>query len=132
MRVAIDTTVNCRRQRQLSSSQLYAAAPWHFLYFFPLPHGHGSFLPTFGSSRRTVLSAASSPPTRGGCLLAGIPNGIGAAGCCACCGGPKGDGVSAVGSLRISGGRRGAGGRRTGAESSGSTSRSDQSDRTIS
>jgi hypothetical protein len=21
--------------------------PWHFLYFFPLPHGHGSFLPTF-------------------------------------------------------------------------------------
>ena len=22
--------------------------PWHCLYFFPLPHGHGSFLPTFG------------------------------------------------------------------------------------
>ena len=21
--------------------------PWHFLYFFPLPQGHGSFLPTF-------------------------------------------------------------------------------------
>jgi hypothetical protein len=21
--------------------------PWHFLYFFPLPHGHGSFRPTF-------------------------------------------------------------------------------------
>ena len=20
--------------------------PWHFLYFFPLPHGHGSFRPT--------------------------------------------------------------------------------------
>lgn len=22
--------------------------PWHCLYFFPLPHGHGSFLPIFG------------------------------------------------------------------------------------
>ena len=38
-------------------------APWHFLYFLPLPHGHGSFRPTFGSSRFTVL-IASSPPTR--------------------------------------------------------------------
>src|SRR5438874_2491861 len=28
-------------------------APQHFLYFFPLPQGQGSFLPTFGSSRRT-------------------------------------------------------------------------------
>src|SRR5262245_26259993 len=44
----------------------HAAAPWHFLYFFPLPHGHGSFLPTLGSSRRTVFTAASSPPTRAG------------------------------------------------------------------
>src|SRR6185295_2084588 len=43
----------------------HAAAPWHFLYFFPLPHGHGSFLPTFGSSRRTVLTT-SSPPVRAG------------------------------------------------------------------
>src|ERR1041384_2283471 len=24
-------------------------APWHFLYFLPLPHGHGSFLPTLGN-----------------------------------------------------------------------------------
>src|SRR5205823_14563482 len=23
-------------------------APQHFLYFLPLPHGHGSFLPVFG------------------------------------------------------------------------------------
>src|SRR5262249_16789371 len=44
----------------------HAAAPWHFLYFLPLPHGHGSFRPTFGSSRRTVLTSASSPPTRAG------------------------------------------------------------------
>src|SRR5687767_14210892 len=26
-------------------------APWHFLYFLPLPHGHGSLRPTFGSGR---------------------------------------------------------------------------------
>src|SRR5579872_5143945 len=26
-------------------------APWHFLYFFPLPHGQGSFRPTLGWSR---------------------------------------------------------------------------------
>ena len=24
---------------------LYFYAPWHFLYFFPLPHGQGSFRP---------------------------------------------------------------------------------------
>lgn len=27
--------------------------PWHFLYFFPLPHGHGSFRPTRSRSRAT-------------------------------------------------------------------------------
>ncbi len=26
----------------------YANRPWHFLYFLPLPHGHGSFGITFG------------------------------------------------------------------------------------
>ena len=40
-------------------------APWHFLYFFPLPHGHGSLRPTFGSSRLTCLTT-SSPPVRAG------------------------------------------------------------------
>jgi hypothetical protein len=35
------------------------------LYFLPLPHGHGSFRPTFGSSRFTVL-ITSSPPVRAG------------------------------------------------------------------
>jgi len=35
------------------------------LYFFPLPHGQGSFRPTFGSSRLTVLMT-SSPPVRAG------------------------------------------------------------------
>ena len=28
--------------------------PQQFLYFLPLPHGHGSFRPTFGIVRRTV------------------------------------------------------------------------------
>src|SRR4051812_19481729 len=55
----------------------HAAAPWHFLYFLPLPHGHGSFRPTFGSSRRTVLMA-SSRPVRAGCGPPG-PLGIGSA-----------------------------------------------------
>ena len=28
--------------------------PQQFLYFFPLPHGHGSFLPTFGTDLVSV------------------------------------------------------------------------------
>src|SRR5512134_2961640 len=28
-----------------------APAPWHFLYFLPLPHGHGSLRPTFPAVR---------------------------------------------------------------------------------
>src|SRR3989442_15314527 len=47
------------------ASSAGAQAPWHFLYFFPLPHGHGSFRPPFSPVRRTVLSPfpppASSP-----------------------------------------------------------------------
>src|SRR5690606_4554671 len=27
-------------------------APWHFLSFFPLPHGQGAFRPTFAAARR--------------------------------------------------------------------------------
>ena len=34
----------------------YAFLPQQFLYFLPLPHGHGSFLPIFGPSFLTVLS----------------------------------------------------------------------------
>src|SRR6476646_423837 len=41
-------------------------APWHFLYFFPLPHQQGSLRPSLGSSRRTVFTGASSPPVRAG------------------------------------------------------------------
>src|SRR5262245_56318610 len=31
--------------------QTFTPAPWQFLYFLPLPHGHGSFLPIFCSTR---------------------------------------------------------------------------------
>ena len=61
----------------------HAAVPWHFLYFFPLPQGQGSLRPTFGSSRRTVFTAASSPPTRGGCLSCAGPNGLAGSAACA-------------------------------------------------
>src|SRR5713101_5862643 len=39
----------------------YAVRPQQFLYFLPLPHGHGSFRPTFGSERRTGKSIDISP-----------------------------------------------------------------------
>src|ERR1700736_1433685 len=31
------------------SAARYSLRPWHFLYFLPLPHGHGSFRPTFAA-----------------------------------------------------------------------------------
>jgi hypothetical protein len=33
-------------------AQFTVAPPQHFLYFFPEPHGHGSFRPTLGALRR--------------------------------------------------------------------------------
>src|SRR5881392_3455289 len=57
---------------------IYATRPQQFLYFFPLPQGHGSLRPTFGISRRTGASssftsapspspfAAIPPPIRSG------------------------------------------------------------------
>ncbi len=39
-------------------------APWHFLYFFPLPHGQGSLRPTFSPVRRCVGWLDSPPPCR--------------------------------------------------------------------
>src|SRR5205809_5635251 len=87
---------------------IYAVRPQQFLYFFPLPHGHGSLRPTFGSSRRTVLGVASSPPTRGGCCARGGPNGLACAARARLP--PTTDCNSdADGSFRISGGDRRAG-----------------------
>ena len=41
-----------------------ASTPWHFLYFLPLPHGHGSLRPTRGSVRRTGGPFSSTPSTK--------------------------------------------------------------------
>jgi hypothetical protein len=47
-----------------------APTPWHFLYFFPLPQGQGSFRPTFSSAVTGVCFCSISPrlvtvPARG-------------------------------------------------------------------
>ena len=47
------------RQRRVGQ----AAAPWHFLYFWPLPQGQGSLRPTLGWSRTTGLGLTMSPST---------------------------------------------------------------------
>jgi len=43
------------------------ALPQQFLYFFPEPHGHGSFRPTLGALRRAVQ--ASGCPHRPAAVL---------------------------------------------------------------
>src|SRR5215472_3415704 len=39
------TTERSRRENQCCIADILP--PQHFLYFFPLPHGHGTFRPTF-------------------------------------------------------------------------------------
>ena len=39
--------------RRLSKCQSFFHLPQHFLYFLPLPHGHGSFLPILGAALNT-------------------------------------------------------------------------------
>src|SRR3954468_20765049 len=89
------------------TSMGYVSCPWHFLYFLPLPHGHGSLRPTFGWSRRTVLTPASSPPTRGGWRL-----GAGGAATAERVAPANADTGSSDGPLRINGWRGRAGARR--------------------
>ena len=50
--------------QSVSATATHAAAPWHFLYFLPLPQGQGSLRPTFGSSRLTVLTALVAADAR--------------------------------------------------------------------
>ena len=40
----------------------YLPAPQHFLYFLPLPHGHGSLRPILGPSCTTVSTLVTVPP----------------------------------------------------------------------
>jgi hypothetical protein len=49
-----------RGPRKLDLAQ--AAAPWHFLYFLPDPHGQGSFLPTFAPERTGLGASACAGP----------------------------------------------------------------------
>src|SRR3954471_24520813 len=50
--------------RHLRRRRNHATRPQQFLNFFPLPQGHGSFRPTFGTSRRTgARSSVSSEPS---------------------------------------------------------------------
>ena len=55
----------CRLQiskREQSGGRSYRLAPWHFLNFFPDPHGHGSLRPTLDQS---ALPAAPPPAIPG-------------------------------------------------------------------
>src|SRR5437763_3356737 len=95
---------------------IYAIRPQQFLYFFPLPHGHGSLRPTFGSSRRTVFTM-SSPPTRAG--WGPLARGGACVAVAADRGAPNTDAVadSLDGLFMMSGARRGAARRTCGASS---------------
>src|SRR5438874_11232633 len=76
------------------SMYCYAVRPQQFLYFFPLPQGHGSLRPTFGIERRTGKSIDTSPApspspatpaiaaTGGGCRARDGAPAVGAAGTC--------------------------------------------------
>jgi hypothetical protein len=44
--------------RSPQGAQFTVAPPQHFLYFFPEPHGHGSFRSTLGALRRSSLVCA--------------------------------------------------------------------------
>src|SRR4029077_9862001 len=80
----------------------YATRPQQFLYFLPLPHGHGSLRPTFGSSRLTCLTTSSPPVRAGRGGGASPPRGGGGAGLPPIA--PNGDGGGCVdGELSVSG-----------------------------
>src|SRR5580700_4810667 len=57
--VGLPSTENGPRHARVA---LYA--PWHFLYFLPLPQGHGSLRPTLSLLMTCLLRALEpSPPT---------------------------------------------------------------------
>ena len=59
----INRIARVRKKTEPQDSQLrffytiYAFRPQQFLYFLPLPHGHGSLRPIFGEVRRTVTDS---------------------------------------------------------------------------
>jgi hypothetical protein len=58
--IPVACVLECGGAPPLSISR-YAMRPQQFLYFFPLPQGHGSLRPTFGTERRTGRSIETSP-----------------------------------------------------------------------
>src|ERR1700676_1869841 len=67
-----------------------AVRPQQFLYFLPLPQGHGSLRPTFGASRRAAgMTSSSSSPFFSVCSPWADPScsrrGDGPPGACASC-----------------------------------------------
>src|SRR6266705_1045529 len=59
--------VNAPGRRRIIVAELIerlGQAPWHFLYFFPEPHQHGSFRPMFSLSDLTIWRGpvATAPP----------------------------------------------------------------------
>ena len=46
----------------INGRKIAYSAPWHFLYFLPLPQGQGSLRPTFSPVRRWAAWAASPAP----------------------------------------------------------------------
>jgi hypothetical protein len=51
------------KQGRPQGAQFTVAPPQHFLYFFPEPHGHGSFRPTLGASRQVENHLAQAKPS---------------------------------------------------------------------
>jgi hypothetical protein len=49
------------------SVDTYELAPQHFLYFLPLPQGHGSLRPTFSPERTTCVTCMSPEPAMRAC-----------------------------------------------------------------
>src|ERR1035438_7301860 len=53
--------------RSVRATLIYPAAPQHFLYFLPLPQGHGSLRPTFSPERTTCATCMSPEPAMRAC-----------------------------------------------------------------
>src|SRR5687767_15578824 len=49
----------------------HAAVPWHFLYFFPEPHGQGSLRPTLAWVRFCGMTGSFGAPEKVICCLGG-------------------------------------------------------------
>ena len=71
-RLEPDDAVGERWIGRVEEGHLADQAPWHFLYFLPEPHGHGSLRPTLSNSEftfgRCATGVATEPPPLVGSL----------------------------------------------------------------